>query len=148
MAEAVGLASAVIAIVEITAQIASRCKAYIEHVKVARKELRMVLVETTSLQGIADNLQFLLDHDPDFEDAEMDAAREPISACLESLRHLESLVPALETDDGGQKSSKQRAKELVPRLAWPLNRAKVMSVLDNMQRYKATLSLAICGDIQ
>ncbi|KAK1764942.1 hypothetical protein QBC33DRAFT_621567 [Phialemonium atrogriseum] len=94
MAEVVGLAASVIAIVELTAKLAGYCKFYIENVKDARKDLRKVLIETTSLQGIVENLWFLLDHDPDFEDAELgglDAADGPISGCLECLKQLENL---------------------------------------------------------
>lgn len=156
MAEVVGLAASVIAIVELTAKLAGCCKFYIENVKDARKDLRKVLIETTSLQGIVDNLRFLLDHDPDFEDAELgglDAADGPISGCLECLKQLENLVPTPEDDASASTSTsrrltmKQRSKAIAARLAWPLKRNTVMSTLDDMQRHKATMSLIICGDI-
>lgn len=149
MAESLGLAASVVAIVELAAKIAACCKFYIESVKDARTDLRKVLVETTSLQGIVDNLRFLLDHDPDFKDAELDAMRGPISGCLEGLQHLQRLVPALEEDAStlSRLTMRQRAKEIAKRLAWPLKRNTVMSTLSDMQRYKATMSLIICGDI-
>jgi hypothetical protein len=148
MAESLGLAASVLAIVDLTVKIAAHCKFYIEKIKDARKDLRMVLLETTSLQGTVDNLRFLLDHDPDFDGAQLDTLREPISGCLECLQHLQKLVPALEESSTFSRLTlRQQTKEIATRLAWPLTRNTVMSTLSDIQRHKTTICLIICGEI-
>ncbi|KAK0717694.1 hypothetical protein B0T26DRAFT_599226, partial [Lasiosphaeria miniovina] len=152
MAEVVGLVASVIAVVQLTAKVTYCCRFYIENVKDARKDLRRVLIETSSLHGVVDNLRFLLDSDPDFQSATelsaLYAADGPVAGCLETLRRLEDLVPT-PTDPRpappAPMTLKWRAEAISLRLAWPLKRNKVMALLDDLQRHKASVSLVIYG---
>ncbi|KAF3344591.1 hypothetical protein VD0002_g10 [Verticillium dahliae] len=49
MAEAIGLSASIIAIVDLSAKLASHCKFYVENVQDARADFRKLLIEITSV---------------------------------------------------------------------------------------------------
>ncbi|KAE9565853.1 hypothetical protein CGMCC3_g17968 [Colletotrichum fructicola] len=64
MAEPLGIATSVLAVVELSAKIGSRCVECYKAVKNARADIERVRVETDSLQGIANNALKLLEDPP------------------------------------------------------------------------------------
>ncbi|KAK7423247.1 hypothetical protein QQZ08_009143 [Neonectria magnoliae] len=59
MAEAIGLAASIIAVVDPSLKVISKCKDIIETAKEAPRDLRTILVEISSLRSTLENLQFL-----------------------------------------------------------------------------------------
>ena len=59
MAEVVAVAASVIAIIQMTDRVIDLCKSYIESVHDAPSNLRRLLIETSALKTVLDNLNFL-----------------------------------------------------------------------------------------
>ena len=135
-----------IAIIQIADRIISVCKFYIETARDAPSDLRVILVETSALKTILENLNFLTACDgPDSTAARcISGADGPIEGCLRTVAELEKLFPSDSVRTGGQTSSKKRKiKSVLMALAWPLKESKAGKLLDEMMRYKATISLAL-----
>ena len=158
MAEAIGLAASIIAVVDLAAKLTFLSKFYIENVKDARQDFRQILREASSVAAALNSLRFLVESDPDFEcDSDLDELFEPsvgaVSGCEIALKRLLQLIPEPRTDKEPFNSStqsstlKQKAKDAATRLAWPLKKSKALGLLDEISRHKETISLIILGDV-
>ncbi|EEY23665.1 ankyrin repeat protein [Verticillium alfalfae VaMs.102] len=152
MAEVLGLSASIIAIVDLSAKLASHCKFYVENVKDARADFRKLLIEITSVVNAVDILKFLIEHDPDFESDQLlslSGQSGSIAGCLDALTQLEAMLPPSEDIDSGNScpSTKSRMKNIATRLAWPLKKTRAMGLLDDIMKHKATMQLAMIGDI-
>ncbi|KAL9948597.1 hypothetical protein ACHAQF_006016 [Verticillium nonalfalfae] len=152
MAEVLGLPVSIIAIVDLSAKLASHCKFYVENVKDARADFRKLLIEITSVGNAVDILKFLIEYDPDFESDQLlslSGESGSIAGCLDALTKLEAMLPPSEDIDSGNScpSMKSRMKNIATRLAWPLKKTRAMGLLDDIMRHKATIKLAMIGDI-
>ncbi|PNH47467.1 hypothetical protein VD0004_g834 [Verticillium dahliae] len=152
MAEAIGLSASIIAIVDLSAKLASHCKFYVESVQDARADFRKLLIEITSVGNAVDILQFLIDHDPDFESDQLlslSGESGSIAGCLDALTQLKTMLPPPEDIDSGNSrlSMKSRMKNIATRLAWPLKKTRAMGLLGDIMKHKATIQLVMIGDI-
>ncbi|MCJ1452479.1 hypothetical protein MMC28_002822 [Mycoblastus sanguinarius] len=59
MAEAIAVGASVIAIIQISDRIIGLCKFYIESARDASSDLRVILIETSKLKTVFENLKFL-----------------------------------------------------------------------------------------
>ena len=146
MAEAIAVGASVIAIIQIADRIVGLCKFYIETARDAPSDLRLILVETSALKTILENLNFLTACDgPDSTAARRISGTDgPIEGCLRTVTELEKLFPSDSVRTRGQKTSKKRRLDSVlVALAWPLKESKARKLLDEMMRYKTTISLAL-----
>ncbi|KAM0324621.1 hypothetical protein ACHAQA_008010 [Verticillium albo-atrum] len=152
MAEAVGLVASVIAIIDLSAKLASRCKFYVENAKDARVDFRKILFEVTFVGNAIGNLQFLIDHDPDFESDQLSTLSGdsgPIPECLDALKRLEALIPHPEAAGSGDpnRTLKKKMKDITTRLAWPLKKSRAMATLDEITKHKTNILLIIMSDV-
>lgn len=157
MAEVVGFAASVVAIIEIAGKIVQVCKFYIETARGdAPKDLKLVLVETSSLKSTLESLDFLLTTGTDSGDDATELARhisDPINACRSSIAELLDIFPAnlLQNADTERSSSvvgnRERAARLLNALAWPLKRSKALALLDRIARYRDTIHLGLSVEI-
>ncbi|KAI9147312.1 Vegetative incompatibility protein [Paramyrothecium foliicola] len=145
--EGLGAAASVIAVVDLSAKIASICSQYIKDVKNAESNVRRLLQEINSLATIAEDIKNLL--------------RGPHSARLKSsqkleaglkdsshkLRTLEKKLEGLEQKlrPGGTRH-KIKARLGLTALRWPLSSQEVDKDVDDIARYTQTLSLALQQD--
>ena len=146
MAEAVAIGASVIAIIQIADRIIGLCKFYVETARDAPSDLRLILVETSALKTILENLNFLTACDgPDSTAARrVSGADGPIEGCFRTVTELEKLFPSNSILTRGRKSSKTRTlNSVLTALAWPLKESKARKLLDEMMRYKTTISLAL-----
>jgi hypothetical protein len=60
MAEAIALSASIIAIFQIADRVIGLCKLYIETVRDAPSDLRTILIETSTMKTILENIQFLM----------------------------------------------------------------------------------------
>ena len=146
MAEVIAVGASVIAIIQIADRIIGQCKFYIETARDAPSDLRLILIETSALKNILENLNFLTACDGPLSAAtrSISGADGPIEGCLRTVAELEKLFPLDASRTTGQKSSKRRRLDAVlTALAWPLKESKARKLLDEIMRYKATISLAL-----
>lgn len=146
MAEAIAVGASVIAIIQIADRIISLCKFYIETARDAPSDLRIILIETSALKTILENLNFPTACDgPDSTAARrISGADGPIEGCCRTVTELEKLFPSDSVRTRGRKGSKRRMlNSALTALAWPLKESKARKLLDEMMRYKATISLAL-----
>ncbi|KAM0269411.1 hypothetical protein ACHAQH_009759 [Verticillium albo-atrum] len=129
MVDVVGLTASIIAIVDLSAKLASHCKFYVENAKDARADFRKLLIEITSVGNAINILQFLIDHDPDFESDQLSTLSGddgPIAGCRDALSQLEAMIP--HPNDAGSRntdrSMKKRMNGMSNRLAWPLKKTR------------------------
>ncbi|KAL9611836.1 MAG: hypothetical protein Q9167_003529 [Letrouitia subvulpina] len=146
MAEVVAVGASVIAVIQIADRIIGLCKFYIETAQDAPPDLRIILVETSALKAILENLIFLTACDGPLSaaDRHISGANGPIEGCLLTVAELEKLFPSDGSRTTARKNSKKRRLDSVlTALAWPLKESKARKLLDDMTRYKTTIGLAL-----
>lgn len=146
MAEAIAVGASVIAIIQIADRIIGLCKSYIGIARDASSDLRRILLETSALKTIFENLKFLnaCDGPSSTTATSLSAADGPIEGCLRSVTELENLFPSDSVQIEGQGRFKERRlKSTLTSLAWPLKENKARKLLDDIMRYKSTIALAM-----
>lgn len=149
MAEILGLAASIFAVVQVADRVISLCKHYIECVQDAPSDLRTILVETSTLKAILENIEFLIQCD-NGQSAIFDSlsgTSGPIQGCHEAMKSLEALFSTGNAPSQGSTSSmKDRARTAVANLTWPLKESKARKLMEDVARYKGTLVLALTAD--
>ncbi len=163
MAEAIGLAASVIAVVQLSGAIAKVCKGYIEGVQDYPNDLRRVLVEVSMLKALFEDLDFLEDCETASSPilSKLDGKDGPIEGCRRILTELCNELPAAEFSStttntvGTQGNSlckpprkKRRVvQEALDRLAWPLKSNKVQKLLGELAQHKSTITMAFSSEL-
>ena len=142
-------AASLIAVVGLADKVISRCHRYLSTVKDCPSDLRTILLETSSIKAVIENLEFLRNNSPDPHLKQLllglDGADGPVQGCRECLQQLENLIP----DDNTQGSRGKRKRPLQPtlvRLAWPLHATKAKRLLDELGRFRGSISLTLVTD--
>ena len=149
MAEALAVGSSVIAIIQITDRIVGLCKFYIETARDVASDLRLILLEASTLKTVFESLNFLIEHNSGVSSAvsTLSGKDGAIEGCRSSITELEKLFPSDWKQTAGQNTSKkQRVKATWAALAWPLKEKNARKLLDEIMRYKTTITLAITTD--
>jgi len=146
MAEVIAVGASVIAIIQITDRIIGMCKFYVETARDASPDLRVILLETSTLKTIFENLNFLTACNSGVSTtvSTLSGGDGPIEGCRRSIIELEKLFPpdCIQTT-GQNRSKKRKVKATLATLAWPLKENKARKLLDEIMRYKTTITLAI-----
>jgi hypothetical protein len=143
MAEVLGVGASVIAVIQISGQIISLCKKYIEAVRDCPSDLRLILVEISMLESIFKTLNFLTSCNwGDSNNINILANEDgPIAGCLQSITNLSKLLPQENSQAMGQGRTKKRKLQLtLMELAWPLKETRQGSCCT---RYKVTRQLSL-----
>ena len=148
MAEVLGLTASIIAVLQMTSSVISVCYDYQAAVKGAPWELSQIKMELESLRNILHELE------PRAKQAELAESISgastqalsllcgPLQQCLQVIKELETQLKTPSWSDGyGPKR-----KALIQALRWPLKESDTRKALENIGRFKATLSLAISAD--
>ena len=150
MAEAVAFGASVIAILQISDRIIGLCKFYIGAAQDAPADIRVILLEVSTLNTVVKSLQFLATCNGVVSDAVRSLGDRdgPIDGCRRAVADLEKLFPLGCSMDGDTqpKSKKQKVEATLAALAWPLKANKAKRLLDEVMRYKATISLALTAE--
>lgn len=150
--EAVGAVASIIAVVQLADRIASACKSYIEGVKDYPKDLRVVYLEIKSLAVIFETLQFFDDSDDSITLSHLQGSDGPLEGCRVAAEALSSLIPTpvaiihkrQRTGKEGRGSNIRNALEA---LAWPFKVNQARKLLEDINRHKSTISVAIEGTL-
>lgn len=146
MAEAIAVGASVIAIIQITERIIGLCKLFIETVRDVPSDLRVMLLEASTLKTILENLDYLnaCSNEVSSTVSTLFGGDGPIEGCHRSITELEKLFPLDYIQTMGQNRSKRRrVKATLAALAWPLKENKAKKLLDEIARYKKTIILAL-----
>lgn len=146
MAEALAVGASVITILQTADRIIDMCKFYISTMRDAPSDLRAILFEASTLKIILKNLKFLGKCKGNVSAVINDlcGADGPVEGCLRSVQKLEELFPPDHLHLQLQKrSKKQKIKSTLTSLAWPLKQTKARKLLDDIVRYKSTITLAL-----
>jgi hypothetical protein len=144
MAEVIGLASSVIAIIQIADRLITVCKSYIETVHGAPSDLRLILIETSTIKAILQNLQFLISCDSNLLAIDsLSGEQGPIEGCRKAIVKLERLFPPEYGVTQGNNAKRRMVKATLTALAWPLKENRAKKLLSEMMEYKTSIILAL-----
>jgi len=146
MAEAVALGASIIAIFQIADRVIGLCKLYIETVRDAPSDLRTVLIETSTMKTILENVQFLMscNNKPSTVLDVLSGADGPIEGCRSAIAKMEGLFPSgYAQGHKGSRSKRQKVKASLATLAWPLKESRARKLMEEVIRYKSTINLAL-----
>jgi hypothetical protein len=144
-AEILGVTASIIAIVQISKTIISVCEFYIGEVHGASQDLRVILIELSTLKAIGKSLQYLTQ--PSVADStlldQLAAVTGPIEGCKEALEELQKLLPDKAVSSNGQSSKRRKRDAAAAALAWPLRKARAKKLMQEIMQHKATINLAL-----
>jgi hypothetical protein len=146
MAEAVALGASIITIFQIADRVIGLCKLYIEAVHDAPSDLRTILIETSTMKTILENVQFLMscNNRPSAMLDVLSDADGPIERCQSAIAKMEGLFPSEYTQGlGGNISKRQKVKVSLATLAWPFKENRARKLVEEVIRYKSTINLAL-----
>ncbi|KFA45493.1 hypothetical protein S40293_10283, partial [Stachybotrys chartarum IBT 40293] len=147
MAEGLGVAASVIAVVQLSATIGSLCSRYIKDVKNAGDDIRRLLQEVTNLKDTTENISESL-NGPD--SARLKTSKKLESAIEQSLARLRDLGQKLDKlkqklhSEGTQ--SKIKRYVIFHTLRWPFSSKEVEKAIQDLAHYREVLSLALQHD--
>ncbi|KAK3689399.1 hypothetical protein B0T22DRAFT_513785 [Podospora appendiculata] len=142
MAEAIALAASVTAIVQIADRVIGVCKHYIRTARDAPSDLRTILVETSTLKTYQTDVSASV--------GKLVGDSGPIQLCLQAMAELESLLSSSETASARPsqtRTKRQRVKETITALAWPLKEFRARKLLEDVTRCKETVTLALSAEL-
>jgi hypothetical protein len=146
MAEAIALGASIIAIIQIADRVIGLCKFYIESVHDAPSDLRTLLIETSAMRTILENVQFLVscNNEPSTMLDGLSGADGPIEGCRRAIAKMEELFPSVYAQEPrGSRSKIQKINASLAALAWPLKENRARKLVEEVIRYKTTISLAL-----
>jgi hypothetical protein len=140
------LTASVITIIQLSERIISTCKDYITTIQDAPRDLRAIAIEVGGVKNALELVELLKENHTDATGLlqKLQGPNGPLEGCREALRSLDSLLPVAECN----LESGKRRKTLVnlKSLAWPLKKNRVQKILEDIGRYKATISLALTAE--
>jgi len=138
MADPLSTAASIIAVLQLTETVLTSCYRFVGQVSNAAAEVDRIIREAGSLKVILLDLESLAGEDGGSRLSSMNSLcgeNGALTVCIKSLQELASkLSPAV-----GPMSLRRR-------LLWPFESKKVDEILDNIQKQKPTLLLALAGD--
>lgn len=134
--------SAVIAIVQISAQVLSLCQTYYVEVKSVREDIRRLRDEVTSLLDVLANIRDLTDAPGSAKLSSLELLNQPDGHIQQCRIELEGLAMKLDTGQG-----KNNMRQFGLRaLKWPLSRKEVDKTILAIGRHKEIFNLALTTD--
>jgi hypothetical protein len=142
----VSIGASIIAFIQVADRVIEVSKFYLEATRDAPSDLRAILLETSTLRTILDNLQFLAScgHCPTA--LQIPAGEEgPVEGCLRAIKQIEALFPSGYSIPNGSKSSSKRQKvqNALAVLAWPFKEERARKILGQLVQYKTTINFAL-----
>ncbi|EGU72230.1 hypothetical protein FOXB_17261, partial [Fusarium oxysporum f. sp. conglutinans Fo5176] len=139
MAEALGVASSVIAVVDLSAKVFSLCLQYSREVKNAKDDIERLRKEVADFQTTAEQVRDLVEGP---RGQELEASRQLDSAIKDGSLTLEELAQALEPS----KHRKAMSRLGVRALKWPFESKDVEGTIQHLARCRGTILLALNVD--
>jgi hypothetical protein len=142
------VASGAIACIQIASKIISACKSYITTVKESHNDVRNILIEVGGVKCTLEVLELLgtQDHDGELPIilTRLEKMGNPVEGCRQALAALEKMLPIDVIDCPTE--GKRRKLDVYTKMAWPLKRTRVQTLLEDIGRHKTTISLALTAE--
>ncbi|KAF2467852.1 uncharacterized protein BDR25DRAFT_291261 [Lindgomyces ingoldianus] len=132
-------AASVIAVVDISAKVASLCFQYSVAVKDAKADIERLYRKVTDIKNVLEKLQQLLDKQ---EKSQLSTTRKTVDSLKECHQQLQGLKGQLEPSGG--RRAMQRVG--VRALKWPFTSKQVEKMVVSLEQYEHTFSLALQVD--
>lgn len=146
----ISIAASIITVVQMADRVISLCRFYLELSRDAPPDLRVIMIETSALRTILDNIQFLASkgHAPaNLHTLTGDGA--PVEGCHKALDQLSQLFSSEYAHDAvGNRSKRRKVKATLATLAWPFKESTARKLLEEVVQHKTTLNLALTADIR
>ncbi|KAF2727946.1 hypothetical protein EJ04DRAFT_504871 [Polyplosphaeria fusca] len=138
----------VIAVVQITDRVIHLCKFYLGSLKDVPSEIRVILLEVSTLKAVLENIQFIDNNGGNAIVSRLGGKDGSIEACKRTVAALEDLFPSehVGQSGNGSKNRKFMMKVSLATLGWPLKEKKAKQLLEEICRYKATFTLVLSTD--
>lgn len=150
MAEALGVVGSAIACVQISKEVISACKFYIDALRSdAPTTLRTVFIEVSTLKSVLENLEFISKCEtltPALQNR-LAAPDGPIEGCRAAVAALEKLFPKQALQNGQNTSKRQKIQSTFATLAWPLKQGQVQDLLHEISRHRDGIHLALTTEV-
>ncbi|KAJ4167392.1 hypothetical protein NW754_011207 [Fusarium falciforme] len=141
MAETLGLAASVIAVIDLSAKGATLCLQYSTAVKNARADITCLQNRLDELGVCLRGAQRLL-HDPNDQALAMSRQLvDSLDGCMSELTQLQSRL-----DPGPGKARKTMRRFGLRALKWPFDNKEVSGIVSNLDHYKQTITLCLQVD--
>jgi hypothetical protein len=137
--DGISSAASVIAVIQLTGSLVKLCGGYIQKVTDARDEIYSLQRSIEGIQGMLQDLQKSLQSDDGKALPTSARLANNVTDCLSDLRDLEAKI------DLG-KGNKLMRKVGLRALRWPLKRAEVERIIQNLERYKSSFLLSLQMD--
>ncbi|CAI7673674.1 unnamed protein product [Penicillium pancosmium] len=137
--DALSSAASVIAVIQLTGSIVKLCGGYIQEVKDAQEEIFILQKAIAGLQDTLQDLHKLLQSNDGMALPTSSRRVSNITDCLSDLRALEAKL-----DPG--RGNRMMRKVGLRALKWPLKRAELEGVIQNLEKYKSSFVLSLQVD--
>lgn len=142
--------ASILAVIQVADRVISLCKFYLELARDAPSDLRVILIETSALKTILDNIQFLASHGHGPVNLDTLTGKDgPIEGCRKALDQLSGLFSSEYAHGISSTRSRRRiVKDTWATLAWPFKESTARKLLAEVVQHKSTLNLALTVDIR
>jgi hypothetical protein len=136
MADPLSFAASILAVIQITDEVLTRCYIYVGRVKSAASEIDRTVQESSLLKGLLLNLHQLALEEPDNPRLEtLVAPAGALSICTEELKKIEAKLQPL-----------SKTLTTKRRLLWPFESKGLEQILERIRLQKPALLLALATD--
>lgn len=141
--EAVGAAASIIAVIELSAKVASICAQYCSAVKSAKADIERLQGELGILKITLDGARTLLEGPNGARLRTSQGIRNGLNGCYTQLVGLETKLETKVSPGLGRKAMKRFGFRA---LKWPYERTDVDGIIQSFERYRSTLNTALIID--
>lgn len=144
MAEALGLASSIVALVQLSASVYSATSRFCREAKEAKSKIKALATQTRNLSGVLQSLS-LLASSPVFDDVGVtipDFRDTYIESCRTTLHRIKRKLEKAEGDfeNGGHRKLVTRS------LKWPFESHETNDLITELSQHRDVLQLALSGE--
>lgn len=136
MAEVLGVASSVIAVVDLSAKVFSLCLQYYREVKNAKDDIEKLREEVATFQTTAKELQTLVEGP---RGKELKVSQQLTTAIKDGRSRLEDLEKQLQPSTRRKRMSRLG----IHAIKWPFESKEVKRTIEDLERYRGSISLAL-----
>jgi cysteinyl-tRNA synthetase len=136
-------AASVIAVVDLSAKVASLCFQYSVAVKHAKEDIERLQQKADDLKNVLEKLQQLLDKHDKSQLSTTHTVLDPLRKCSQELKKVGDALQANLSPSSGRKAMQKLG---IRALKWPFTSKEVEKTVQNLKEYENTFSLALQVD--
>jgi hypothetical protein len=129
----------IIAIIQAADRVIGLCKKFLQAVRDAPGDIRLILIEVSTIKAILENVQYLASETHGTNAlAALAGSHGLIEGCRKAILELQGLLPPEAVLNGGSK-----VKALIGAIAWTWKDSKAKVLLAELSEYKSTINVAV-----